>query len=245
MKYIITNNLCIPKYNKDGKIIRKSRSFICRNRSLSIQSINLIKKYWKDIGIDFKKQQIDLHGIFDNTGNPIILEVGFGDGSSLINSALMYKNYNILGVEVYIPSISKIIHKLFVEREYINNIKVILHDVIEVLQYMIRNSSIHIIQFFFPDPWVKLRHHKRRILNISVIHLVCTKLVPGGILHIITDCKAYYHSILDITNGIKGLKNISEFYCLSYYSGFLSTRFAKKAILKNNKIYNLVFICVK
>ncbi|CAL4324037.1 tRNA (guanine-N(7)-)-methyltransferase [Buchnera aphidicola (Pterocallis alni)] len=241
----MTNNLCIPQYNKDGNIIRTSRSFICRNRSLSRQSINLIKTYWKDIGIDFKKKKIDCSSMFDNVDNPIILEVGFGDGSSLINSALMYKNYNILGVEVYIPSIPKIIHKLFLEGKCINNIKVILHDVVEVLQYMICNNSIHIIQFFFPDPWVKLRHHKRRILNISVINLVCTKLVPGGILHIITDCKSYYHSIVDITNGIQNLKNISEFYCLSYYSGFLSTRFAQKALLKNNKIYNLIFICVK
>lgn len=242
MKNIINNNFITPKYNKEGVFLRQTHSFKLRYRPLQNNIINIIKKNWCNIGINFSNQLVDLNNMFYKKNLPIILEIGFGFGENIFYSALNYPKYNILGIEVYMPGIGCLIQKIDLSEIKINNLKIVAHDALEVLQYMICDNSIHVIQLFFPDPWPKTCHHKRRILQLEFMRLISKKLIYNGVLHVITDCMEYAEHILKIIGFINNITNLSDlFNCYKFTNIINNTHFGKKAILKNNKIFNLIF----
>ncbi|QCI27358.1 tRNA (guanosine(46)-N7)-methyltransferase TrmB [Buchnera aphidicola] len=246
MKNIITNNVIIPQYNKQGIFLRRVRSFTCRNRPIKKNMINILKNYWPYFGLNFENRFINLNNVFNKKNSPIILEIGFGNGENLLYNALHYKKYNILGIEVYIPGISNIFNKIHHSKIHIDNLKIILHDATEVLKFMIQDNTIQIIQLFFPDPWPKKKHHKRRILNIEFIKLISKKLINNGILHIITDCKLYNEYIINNINIIKNFINLSDHFYYFISSNLKKmTYFEKKARLYKKNIFNLIFQCRK
>ncbi|CAL4043574.1 tRNA (guanine-N(7)-)-methyltransferase [Buchnera aphidicola (Phyllaphis fagi)] len=244
MKNKLINNLVLPKYNLYGKFIRNTRSFICRSSRYSQKHINTIKKYWPSFGLNFQCHAINIQKIFNNFNQSTILDIGFGNGESLINTSSYNLDKNILGIEVYIPGVSSCIKKIHMSQ--INNVKIILHDAVEVLKYMIHDNTLNIIQCFFPDPWPKLRHHKRRILQKSFIQLLAKKQMYHGILYIVTDCSTYANDITKIINIIpeytSKLENINYF---SIFNERTVTKFEKKANILNRKIFNLIFQCIK
>lgn len=244
MKNIITNNFITPNYDKNGVFLRKIHSFKSRVRHINKNIIYILKKYWFDFGINFQNKFINLNDIFIKKKLPIILEIGFGNGKNLFYTAVNYQSYNVLGIEVYLPGIAGLIKKVHDAKVKIHNLKIIPHDALEVLQYMIPNNTINIVQLFFPDPWPKTCHHKRRILQKSFIILLSEKIVYNGILHIITDCMLYAQYIIKIINTIQDFINISNCFHSEMLMHFIHmTKFGKKAVLKKKKIFNLIFQC--
>ncbi|CAL4324649.1 tRNA (guanosine(46)-N7)-methyltransferase TrmB [Buchnera aphidicola] len=240
MKYKLVNNLITPTYNINHIFLRQVRSFVCRNRKLKKNDIYFFKKYWPSIGINFKQEMIDLNNLVYKNNFPLIVEIGFGNGDSLLHTASSNLDRNILGIEVHISGIISCMKKIYISN--IKNIKIIAHDAVEVLKYMILDHTLHTIQFFFPDPWPKFRHHKRRIFNYSFIKLLLKKLMFGGLLHIVTDSASYAQSILKIMNDAIGYVNISKnSTCMLMSPARVVTNFEKKALFLKQEIFELFF----
>lgn len=215
------------------------RSFVKRRRCLTIKQKQILKKLWIKIGINYKNHYINLNKFFIKTTS-IILEIGFGIGKTLINTALKYPKKNFLGIETYLPGISSCLNNIY--KLNIKNIRIIYYDALEVIKYMIKDNSIKLIQIFFPDPWYKKCHNKRRIIKQNFIILIKKKLIKNGILHISTDCKLYAIHILKVMSLNKNFYNIS---IKKKYINFIKnrpvTKFEKKGIKLKNKIIDLVF----
>lgn len=149
-------------------------------------------------GIEFKQEQINIPAIFPNS-DKVIMEIGFGMGEATAIIAKNHPNNGYIAVDVHPPGIGKLLARI-VEND-LTNLKVIEEDVHMVLQHMIADESLDGIHLFFPDPWPKKKHHKRRIVNESFLSLIHPKIKEGGFIHIATDWVPYAVSIQEVFAG--------------------------------------------
>lgn len=152
---------------------------------------------WAKFGIEFQESLLDLSSSFEKS-QPVVMEIGYGMGEATWQIAKANPNTNYLGVEVHMPGVGKLMAKL---NEYeLTNVKLIERDVLEVFHYMIADGALDGVHLYFPDPWPKKRHFKRRIVNQRFISEVAQKLKPGGYLHIATDWVPYAEWITEQFN---------------------------------------------
>jgi len=188
-------------------LIKKIKSYVKREGRLTKSQLYGLENYWAKHGIDYNAKIINLEKVFKRYG-PIILDIGVGAGESTINHAISHPENNYLAVEVHRPGIGRLLNKI--EEYALTNIKIIKHDVTEVLKEQIPNRSLTQIFIFFPDPWPKKRHHKRRLINKELIRLVKKKLVMHGRLHIATDWEDYANHIREVGNNDPSLINLAS-----------------------------------
>ncbi|MGP1953033.1 MAG: tRNA (guanosine(46)-N7)-methyltransferase TrmB [Arsenophonus sp. ET-KM2-MAG3] len=232
-------NVFTPEVDEEGKVIRRIHSFVRRHRQLSLCQKNILKILWLKMGIDFTDQLLLFSSLFKNS-EPVILEIGFGTGASLVNMAKKNMTKNFLGIEVYIPGICACLSAA--KQANLNNLRVICHDAIEVLEKMIPTNSLNIIQLFFPDPWNKTKHNKRRIIQQSFANLILDKLKLGGMFYIATDWQPYAEYILNVMNKISGYRNLSETdNYVQRPSSRLMTKFEKRAEQFGHRVFDLIF----
>ena len=146
-------------------------------------------------GIEFKQEQINISQIFPNS-DKVILEIGFGMGEATAIIAMNHPNNGYIAIDVHPPGIGKLLARI-VEND-LTNLKVIEEDVHVVLQHMIADESLDGIHLFFPDPWPKKKHNKRRIVNEGFLSLIHPKIKKGGFIHIATDWVPYAHNIQEV-----------------------------------------------
>ena len=152
---------------------------------------------WAKFGIEFKESLLDLSTSFAKA-QPVVMEIGYGMGEATWQIAKSNPDVNYLGVEVHMPGVGKLMAKL---NEYeLTNVKLIERDVFEVFHFMISDGALDGVHLYFPDPWPKKRHNKRRIINQRFISEVARKLKPGGYLHIATDWVPYAEWITEQFN---------------------------------------------
>ena len=151
--------------------------------------------FWAKFGVEFQESQIDLESLFPKS-QPIVMEVGYGMGEATWQIAKANPGTNYLGVEVHMPGVGKLMARL--DEYELTNVRLIERDVFEVLYYMVKDSSLDGVHLFFPDPWPKKRHFKRRIVNERFLGDVAAKLKPGGYLHIATDWVPYAEWIKEV-----------------------------------------------
>ena len=218
---------------------RAIKSFVLRQGRLTVAQQNALENYWQDYGINFSAQLLFFNGLFNN-GNEVIVEIGFGNGESLLQQAKNQPQYNFIGIEVHGPGVGHIIHNAC--KNAINNIRVIRHDALEVLNYQIPDGSIKQIQLFFPDPWHKKRHHKRRIINPDFIRLVHKKLKTGGFFHMATDWQHYAKQMLEQMDATEEFRNISGkgFYSKSRGER-CETKFERRGIKLGHGVWDLIY----
>ncbi len=167
---------------------RAIRSFVRRSGRLTASQQRAIESLWPVYGIEFRPKRLDLDQIFGRAA-PRVLEIGFGNGDTLVRQAASDPDLDFLGVEVHEPGIG---HCLIRARETgVANLRLIRHDAIEVLESQLPPQSLSRINLYFPDPWPKKRHHKRRIVSPAFVALCAERLVPGGTMHIATDWAEY------------------------------------------------------
>ena len=171
-----------------SKKLRRIRSFVRREGRFTAAQRQAITKHWSDYGIDFQEQVLPLGEVFCQAG-PVTLEIGFGRGDSLFAMAQQFPEKNFLGVEVHGPGVGSLIARA--AEVGLTNLKVIQHDAVEVLQEMIPDQSIAEVLIFFPDPWPKKRHHKRRLIQVPLLDLLAAKLQALGMVHVATDWQQY------------------------------------------------------
>lgn len=178
--------------------MRTIRSFVLRQGRLTRGQQRAFQEHWSRLGVEFNDSPLDLAGLFGNR-NPVFLEIGFGNGESLAEMARLRPQHNFLGIEVHRPGVGHLLMKL---QEYgCENVRVCQHDAVEVLTHMIPNHGLQGVYLFFPDPWHKKRHHKRRILQPAFVELLARKLAAGGIFHAATDWEDYAGHMLEVLNG--------------------------------------------
>ena len=186
------------------KPLRKIRSFVKRSGRLSKAQAIGLNKLWDDYGINPNGKLLNLNKLFLSP-NSVTLEVGFGNGDSLLEMAIQNPNLNFLGIEVYEAGVGRLINEA--SKNKLTNLKVIKDDAVEVLNNNIPDDSISHFQLFFPDPWHKKRHHKRRIVQTSFLDLLTKKLKNNGIVHIATDWENYAEHIMKTLESHSHFKN--------------------------------------
>jgi len=155
---------------------------------------------WAKFGVEFQESEIDLGTLFPSA-QPIVMDIGYGMGEATWQIAKANPSTNYLGVEVHMPGVGKLMARL--DEYELTNVRLIERDVFEVLYYMVKGSSLDGVHLFFPDPWPKKRHFKRRIVNERFLQDISAKLKPGGYLHIATDWVPYAEWIKEVFSQTK------------------------------------------
>lgn len=231
-------NIFSDKSHKNNLYKKNIRSFVLRNSRIKKNQKDAISKYWPLMGINFQNEILKLEKIFVKNFD-IILEIGFGMGLTLVEMARTRQNNNFIGIEVYKPGIGSCLR--YAHELKIKNLRIINHDAVEVLSNMIPSESIYKIQLFFPDPWNKKKHNKRRIINLEFIKLLSSKLIFNGIIHIKTDSKEYKNYILKIINHATNVYKLKEITNNKKDKNKIISKFEMKAVKLKNKIYNFMY----
>lgn len=197
----------IEQAEQEGKYIRKVRSFVKREGRLTNGQAKALEQYWDVMGLRHSDGIIDPQTLFNNT-NPIVLEIGFGMGKSLVEMAKNAPELNFIGIEVHRPGVGACIS--LAQEEGVNNLKVYEHDAIEVLAHCIPDACLTTVQLFFPDPWHKKKHHKRRIVQPEFVETIRQKLKADGVFHMATDWENYAECMLEDMSSAPGYNNLSE-----------------------------------
>lgn len=201
------NDVITPEFDENGRPLRRIRSFVRRQGRLTKGQQLALDNYWPEMGVEYQPEPLDLTALFGRDA-PLVLEIGFGMGASLVTMAKNNPHQNFLGIEVHAPGVGACLGSA--KEAGLENLRVMCHDAIEVLEKMIPDNSLRMVQLFFPDPWHKVRHNKRRIVQVPFAELVMRKLKLGGVFHMATDWEAYAKHMLEVMSSIDGYHNQSK-----------------------------------
>ena len=211
-------------------VLRAGRMSVAQRRSYETRS--------PDFCVPFAPESLEFKRVFGNE-NPVTLEIGFGMGIATAMIAQDNPQKNYLGVEVHRPGIGRLLWEI--EERGLSNIRIIEYDAVDVLDKMIPPSSLAAFHIFFPDPWPKKRHHKRRLITRPFTGLLAATLCPGGYVYMVTDWADYGDLALAELSATEGLRNTCD--------GFApprewrpSTKFEQKGIAKNHEVRELFFV---
>ena len=224
---------------ESAKPLRSIRSFVRREGHITPAQRRALKDLWPRYGIEAGEALLDFAAVFGRHA-PVILEIGFGNGDALVAEAAAHPEINYIGIEVHRPGIGNLLRKL--ESSELKNVRVMLADAKEVLTAQIPEASLSGVRLFFPDPWPKQRHRKRRLVQADFAALVKCKLVPGGYIHLATDCRDYAEhmgSVLSRTPGLVEVSGLDQFTTMIASRG--PTRFEQRGRKLGNQIWDLVF----
>lgn len=185
---------------------RPVRSFVLRGGRLTEGQKRALDELWPRYGIDPAPPVLDFSTLFGNP-HPVILDIGFGNGESTWQMARDKPDENYLGVEVHLPGVGHLLLRL--AEHQLENVRIACADAVEFLQTRVADGSLAGIRLYFPDPWPKKRHYKRRIVQAGFIELMAAKLIPGGILHLATDWSPYAEWMLEVMASCNALENLA------------------------------------
>ncbi|MFQ6370151.1 tRNA (guanosine(46)-N7)-methyltransferase TrmB [Shewanella sp. YIC-542] len=194
------------EYNEEGKYLRKVKSFVLREGRLTKGQEQAIEQYWAPMGLEYSATPLDLSQVFGRHSD-VVLEIGFGMGASLVAMAKAAPEKDFIGIEVHKPGVGACLAAA--AEAGVSNLRVFHHDAVEVLQHTIAEGALARVQLFFPDPWHKKRHHKRRIVQPEFVQLLRSRLRIGGVFHMATDWENYSEHMLEVMNVAPGYKNQS------------------------------------
>lgn len=216
---------------------RRIRSFVLRQGHLSKGQERALNEFGSQFCIDYQAELLDLDQTFGRNA-PRILEIGFGMGGATAEIAAGMPEKDFLGVEVHTPGVGSLL-KLIGEQQ-LGNIRIIQHDAVEVLENMLAPESLDGVHIFFPDPWHKKRHNKRRLIQPEFLRLLVSHLKPHGYIHLATDWEDYAIQMLDVLSAEAELENTANGYAPRPDYRPL-TKFENRGLKLGHGVWDLVF----
>ncbi len=214
------------------------KSFVLRTGRITKAQKKAFDLGWQRFGLGFNEQSMDFFSLYANS-NPVWMEVGFGNGESLYQMASKMPEINFLGVEVHTPGVGHLLSLL--NKQPLDNLKIIQHDAMDVLEKMVADNSLSRFLLFFPDPWPKKKHHKRRFVRQQTLSLLAKKLVTGGVWHITTDWQPYAEYCLELFAQSMDFSNLAEKdYCRKPDYRPL-TKFEQRGLRLGHQVFDCLF----
>ncbi|MDN7138867.1 tRNA (guanosine(46)-N7)-methyltransferase TrmB [Pseudidiomarina sp. 1ASP75-14] len=229
----------LSEAQEQGRYIRRIRSFVKREGRLTKGQASALERSWPTMGLQHEDGLLDLGKVFGREADTIV-EIGFGMGHSLVAMAAAAPEKNFIGIEVHRPGVGACLMEA--EEQGVTNLRVFEHDAVEVLQDCIADEALAGVQVFFPDPWHKKRHHKRRLIQPEFVEQLRRKLRIGGVLHLATDWENYAEHMLEV------MQNASKWQNLSATNDYIPrpderplTKFEKRGARLGHGVWDLKF----
>ena len=217
------------------------RSFVRRSGRVTLAQQRALETLWPRYGVTTSRNRLNLEELFGRTAAKH-LEIGFGMGDTLVAMAKTHPEYDYLGIDVYRPGVGRLLLQL--EAQQLTNVRVCCADAVEVLQYQLTASSLDSVYIFFPDPWPKKRHHKRRLVQAELVKLLAQRLKSGGYLYLATDWQDYAEQMLAVLEASPDFKNsvvTNEFAPVALPIERPLTKFEQRGLRLGNQVWNLLY----
>lgn len=223
-----------PEFKK-----KSIRSYVVRAGRMTDGQKAAFEKYWPDYGLSLHDGRLDVAKEFGRNA-PQVLEIGFGMGGSLLQMIQSEPDKDFIGIEVHPPGVGRLINDT--GKLELPNLRVFLADAIDVLEDCIADASIDRFQVYFPDPWHKKKHNKRRLIQSDFVQKIRTKLKVGGVLHLATDWEQYAEHMLEVMDAAEGYKNTMGLGQYSPRPSFRPvTKFEKRGERLDHGVWDLLY----
>jgi tRNA (guanine-N7-)-methyltransferase len=227
------------KYGDEPLRHRPVRSFVLRAGRLTEGQKRALDELWPLFGVDQGTDELTPVSLFGND-RPLVLEIGFGNGEATWQMASNEPDKNFLGVEVHKPGVGHLLLKI--EEHGIGNLRIAREDAVELLQNRIPDGTLSGVRIYFPDPWPKKRHHKRRIIQPEFVCLLARKMKQDATLHLATDWEPYAEHMLDVLRDSPSFENLSADGETCPRPGWRpETKYEKRGERLGHGVYDLVF----
>lgn len=223
----------------DERPARRIRSFVLRQGRITDAQQRAFAAHWPRLGLDYGGTPRDLPAVFGNA-HPVALEIGFGNGEQLAWGAQQEPARNFIGIEVHRPGVGRVLNALAAAAA--DNVRVYHHDAVEVLQHELPPGSLDQVRIYFPDPWHKKKHNKRRLVQTPLLALLATRVRPGGILHMATDWADYAEQMLALTDADASWRNAAGAGNYSERPAWRTlTHFEQRGLRLGHGVWDLVY----
>jgi tRNA (guanine-N7-)-methyltransferase len=227
------------KDNKSGtEHHRPLRSFVIRAGRQTASQKEALEKYWSHYVIEDTESPLDAETVFGRKA-PLVLEIGFGMGDSLAEMAAANPDKDFIGIEVHRPGVGKLLGHI--KRLELSNLRIYCHDAVEILARCVADHSLSAVQIFFPDPWHKKKHNKRRLVQPAFIAHLATKLVTDGTIHLATDWQHYAEHMMAVMSATEFLDNTAGPGAYAINTGRPQTKFERRGQRLGHGVWDLVF----
>jgi len=218
---------------------RRIRSFVKRAGRMTPSQEHALEHYWQRFGLQLDQDTLDFSQLFGND-HPVIMEIGFGMGDSLSTMAATMPDNNYIGIEVHRPGVGRLLNNLATQE--LTNVRVFCDDAIEVMAQCISDGSLAGVQLFFPDPWHKKKHNKRRIVQPQFAQDIRQKLTSDGVFHMATDWQPYAEHMMEVMEAAQGYTNQAGAQQYSQQPDFRpSTKFQRRGEGKGHGVWDLMY----
>ncbi|MEW6331987.1 MAG: tRNA (guanosine(46)-N7)-methyltransferase TrmB [Pseudomonadota bacterium] len=225
--------------DKNNKPLRTVRSYVRRESRITPAQVRALGELWPRYGIPEGTAPLDWPAEFGRVA-PVVLEIGFGNGEALAAAAAAHPEDDYFGIEVHRPGAGSLLRRI--ETAGLSNLRVMLGDASEILAQRIPDASLSAVRLFFPDPWPKKRHHKRRLVQPEFAALVARKLAPGGYFHLATDWPAYAEHMVAVLSCTAGLVDVGGTEAFQErVAQRLATRFEQRGRRLGHEVRDLLY----
>lgn len=215
------------------------RSFVIRAGRITAGQKQAFERWWPEFGLSLHQGHIDPVTLFGRTA-PLVVEIGFGMGDSLLEMARQHPDQDFIGIEVHPPGVGRLIN--LAGQEQLTNLRVYMADAMDVLEDCIPEASVDRLQLYFPDPWHKKKHHKRRIVQLPFVEKIRTRLKAGGVFHLATDWENYAEHMLETLQQAPGFTNCDAARGYSPRPDYRPvTKFEKRGERLGHGVWDLLF----
>ncbi len=223
---------------EDPVELRRVRSFVLRQGRITPAQAQAFDVHWSRYGLNYSHQPIDHQHLFPRPA-PVVLEIGFGNGEQLLHASINERDRNFIGIEVHRPGVGRLLNAL--ADADVGNIRISNHDAVEVLENQLAPASLDEVRIYFPDPWPKKRHHKRRLIQPEFVALLATRVRAGGFLHLATDWAEYAEHMLEVVDASPQWRNRAGLGAYSETPAWrINTHFEKRGVRLGHGVWDLI-----
>lgn len=226
-----------PEHDDDQRPARRIRSFVLRAGRMGTGQARALEELGPRFVLPYAPQALDAPATFHRTA-PLVVEIGFGMGHATAEIAKARPDSDFLGIEVHTPGVGALLKRI--GEDELTNLRIVQHDAVEVFEHMLAPASLAGVHVFFPDPWHKKKHNKRRLIQPAFVSLLASRIAPGGYLHCATDWQDYAVQMLEVLGAEPTLANTAQGYAPRPDYRPL-TKFENRGLKLGHGVWDLVF----